>query len=323
MAQTNFSTVFINRGGNYSIVQVSRKTQYIISPDGDTFITSHSLVSKYVVKFVPGVIIAIANFHPDKDVIDLTSFSQISSFDELPYRTNPFTLLLPSGQTIILTNIQLKGDIQVKNFLFSTSVPPSTSNDDGTVHPTSWDTWKIVLIAVICFLGVLFMIAYSYYRCTYMTRTKTTVLSKPRISDAPAQDALNRIQIAPAKESLSGLRDDDDHERKPSVSATVEKNQAASPIASELSSSFLSSTSSISMGGDEDEREVQSKKLPKKKKREDFCSSRSINIRDLEEGLNEKLIELRLSKESYQLLNEAVGDVGSESDDSFSFNSVL
>eukprot|EP01040_Poterioochromonas_malhamensis_P016752 gene16752-19097_t len=153
-----------------------------------------------------------------------------------------------------------------------------------------------------------------------MTRTKSTVLSKPRISDAPAQDALNRIQIAPAKELLSGLRDDNYYERKPSVFATVEKNQGASPIASELSSSFLSS---ISMGSDEDEREAQSKKLPKKKKREDFRSSPSTNIRDLEKGLNEKLIELRLSKESYQLLNEAVGDVGSESDDSFSFNSVL
>eukprot|EP01040_Poterioochromonas_malhamensis_P014048 gene14048-15519_t len=156
-----------------------------------------------------------------------------------------------------------------------------------------------------------------------MTSTKPTVLSKPRISDAPAQDALNRIQTAPAKESLSGLKDDDYYERKPSVSATVEKNQGASPIASELSSSFLSSTSSISMGSDEDEREAQSKKLPKKKKREDFRSSPSTNIRDLEEGLNEKLIELRLSKESYQLLNEAVGDVVNESDDSLSFNSVL
>eukprot|EP01040_Poterioochromonas_malhamensis_P007889 gene7889-8530_t len=128
-----------------------------------------------------------------------------------------------------------------------------------------------------------------------------------------AQNILIKTKIAPVKEPSRGEMDYD--EREPLVSAPRDNQNNVSPVLSELSSSFLSSNSSITMESDE---EVQSTNRPKKKERKDFGPSPSINIRKVEEGLNEKLIELTLSKELDQpLVNEAIDDLGSESDGSF------
>lgn len=243
-AQNNFSTIFIDQGGNYSVTLVARQVQYIITAKTDTRITSHSRVSKYVVKMSAGVRTIITNFDSDTDMIDLTAFSEISSFDELSYRNSSFTLLLPNGQMIVLANIQNKGELTAKNFLFSGAsvLSPSTSNDDSSGAPERWYLWKIFVITVSGLFVVLCIIAYSYYRYRDIGGTKSTVHSKRGLCDVIAQNMLINTIIAAVKEPSSGLRDWDDADREPFVPQFIDRS--VSPSVSDLSSYLLSSTSS-------------------------------------------------------------------------------
>lgn len=322
-AQNNFSTIFIDQGGNYSVTLVARQVQYIITAKTDTRITSHSIVSKYVVKMSAGVRTIITNFDSDTDMIDLTAFSEISSFDELSYRNSSFTLLLPNGQMIVLGNIQHKGELSAKNFLFSSaSLLPSTSNDDGSGAPERWYMWKIILITVSGLFVVLCGIAYSYYRCSVLVSRKPTVLSKCRVFDVEAQNILKKTTTA-AKSSAHRDRDYDKKDISVSVPQLVDKNRNDfSPVVSNFSSSFLSSISSVLKESDNEVEGQSSKQSKKKRCKEDFSPSPSMNI---EEGSNEELSDsiielesLNLSKEVDKLLliNESFDDFVSESDDS-------
>ncbi len=279
--QNNFSTIFIREGGNYSIEHVSRKAQYVITADSNTFITSHSFVSKYIVPVTPGVMIYITNFKPETDIIDLKAFPQITSIEDLVYRNSPFTLLLPDGQMIVLANVQVKEELKARNFLFSaSSSPPSSSTSNNDIF------WKTELIAGFCLVVTFLMII--IYSCYRHHSTKPPVPTRRGIlDDVEAQNTLIKTRIAPVKEPSSAFRYEDYDEREPLVSAAVDNNSQA---ASDSSSSFLSSTSYGTLGSEEDEeeeREVQSNNLPKKKKREDFSpsspSATSINIIVLED----------------------------------------
>eukprot|EP01040_Poterioochromonas_malhamensis_P009253 gene9253-10042_t len=115
-----------------------------------------------------------------------------------------------------------------------------------------------------------------------------------------AQTIVIKTNIAAVKEPSSAHKGCDDREPLVSAPQLVHNQIDASPAVSEISSShFPSSTSSVTKGGDEYEY--------------------------IEEGVNEELSDsiivlesLNLSKEVDKLLliNEAIDDVVSESDDS-------
>eukprot|EP01040_Poterioochromonas_malhamensis_P006864 gene6865-7401_t len=138
-----------------------------------------------------------------------------------------------------------------------------------------------------------------------------------RAFDVEAQNILLKAATS------SALRDGDNNKKEDSVSAPQLGNRNdVCPAISKLSSSFLSSTSLVTKGGDNDEIDVQKNKHSKKKKREELSPSLSMNI---EEGFNEELSDsiielesLSVSKEVDKLLlvNEAIDDALIESDDS-------
>eukprot|EP01040_Poterioochromonas_malhamensis_P007890 gene7890-8531_t len=183
----------------------------------------------------------------------------------------------------------------------------SSSGDGGPASSASINTPTSLWLDS---LNQIYIVDYS--ACVIRKVSADSIITTPKVFDVEAQDISKKTKITPMIEPCSVLQ------RETFETTPVDKKVDVSPAISELSSSFLSSASSIMMESDEDEREVRSNKRPKRKKRKDFFPSPSTkNIRDLEEGLNEKLIELSLSKELDQpFVNEAIDDLESESDDS-------
>jgi hypothetical protein len=77
-------------------------------------------------------VIVLSYYNPETDIIDLSALYSISSFDYLQYTDPPLTFYLTNGAVLVLVDVESIEDIQARNIIFGSGVPPSSSTNPGS-----------------------------------------------------------------------------------------------------------------------------------------------------------------------------------------------
>lgn len=140
------------------VYQSQPHTQYLVNCTGHVTISNDAGFNKYSVTANPQSLLTITVLNKSTDVIDLTVFKMITSFDQLNLTEGSVIVTLPYRQKVHILNLHLS-DVSAKNFLLhkaDSSIPEPTK----TVRELSLAVG--IVIAVVGFLCVSYL-AYRFY----------------------------------------------------------------------------------------------------------------------------------------------------------------
>eukprot|EP00599_Poterioochromonas_sp_BG-1_P002751 CAMPEP_0173141068 /NCGR_PEP_ID=MMETSP1105-20130129/5272_1 /TAXON_ID=2985 /ORGANISM="Ochromonas sp., Strain BG-1" /LENGTH=588 /DNA_ID=CAMNT_0014054197 /DNA_START=317 /DNA_END=2082 /DNA_ORIENTATION=- len=133
----SFSTVYVNITGRYYGTNGLNQI-FIIKTSNSSIITGGNGIKRYIIYPIANTTITITDFQITSDIIDLSNFP--STLQQINYKTNPVTILLPNNQKVILSSIT-SYTLQQDNIIYpDKTTTTTTTSSDSTLSKFSLST---------------------------------------------------------------------------------------------------------------------------------------------------------------------------------------
>ena len=162
----NGTCQFPQDDGNYLIriqptsTETTKGQQHVYRVHDDGATRTHRGHRVYQVLPAKNVIIVLESFEVSSDLVDLTHFSFLSSFEDISFSSFPLTLILSKDQLVILPEFETMDQLSASSFVFSSDHSSSSSSSSSSspfVNIATSDVGlvsAIALVLLVCFIGV-------------------------------------------------------------------------------------------------------------------------------------------------------------------------